>query len=86
MENLDFFKINFQFNFRNNQNFSTGLSQILSIILILIISIIFLMNFIKMTLKQGLIINSYITDLSADDKVIFNESNSFYDCHCHVPI
>ena len=37
----------------------------------------FLMNFIKMTLKQALIINSYINDISADDKVIFNESNSF---------
>ena len=77
MENLDLFKINFQFNFRNNENFSTIFSQILSIVFILICLIIFLLNFIKLPQREGLSIISYRKD-SSDEKVPFNESNLFF--------
>ena len=78
MENLDLFKISFQFNFRKNQNFSTRFSQVLSVIFISICLIVFLLNFIKMIQREGILINSYRTDVTFDEKVVFNESNSFF--------
>ena len=77
MERIDLFPTNFQFNFKSKDYFSTGFSQSLSMLLIIISLFTFFWNLSNMFLKHNLSINSYWTDITIDDKVVFNETNSF---------
>ena len=77
MDIIDLFAINFQFNYKNKLNFSTGFTQMLSFIFIVVSLFAFIWNLVYMIQKNDFSINSYQTDISLDNKVIFNETNSF---------
>ena len=77
MDKIDLFAIKFEFNFKSKLYYSTGFSQILSFIFILMFLLTFIWNFVYMVKRNQLSINSYRTDISSEDKILFNEGNSF---------
>ena len=78
MEKLDFFSINFQLNFKGNSSYSTNFSKTISFIFIIISVFAFIWNVAEMAQRKKLSINSYRSDISLDDQVVFNESSSFF--------
>ena len=77
MEKIDLFSTNFQFNFKNKTNYSTGFSLTLSLLFIILSLIIFIWNLELMFTRTNINVNSYRTSVGTDDKIIFNETNSF---------
>ena len=78
MEKIDLFSTNFQFNFKNKTNYSTGFSLTLSLLFIILSLIILSWNLELMFTRTNIIVNSYMTTVGTDDKIIFNETNSFF--------
>ena len=77
MEYIDLFKVNFQFHIFNKSLFSTRLSQVSSILFLLVSLFTFIWNLNTMFQRSTLNINSYRTNINEDDKIVFNETNSF---------
>ena len=78
MEKLDFFSINFQLNFKGHSSYSTNFSKTISFIFIIISVFAFIWNVAEMAQRKKLSINSYRSDITLDDQVVFNESSSFF--------
>ena len=77
MEYIDLFKVNFQFHIFNKSLFSTRLSQVSSILFLLVSLFTFIWNLNTMFQRSSLNINSYRTNINEEDKILFNETNSF---------
>ena len=73
MKELDFFGEPFQFNYHGDYLFKTKFSAAISVLTLLLTSFYGIWNLILMFQHNGLIINSYQTNLSKDDYYIMDD-------------